>query len=62
MTLLKMTDKEHHINHGLASLSSFPKNGRAAVGMLIEPTSGELIDVIEGQDELCRAWGTCGYR
>lgn len=52
LTLQTMAGEEHRINRGLVSRPFFPKEVRAAIESLIEPTANELLDAIEGQEEL----------
>ncbi|MFM7783509.1 MAG: hypothetical protein ACKPE6_02495 [Gammaproteobacteria bacterium] len=52
LTLQTMAGEEHRINRALVSRPFFPKEVRAAIESLIEPTANELLDAIEGQEEL----------
>ncbi len=52
LTLQTMAGEEHRINRGLVSRTFFPKEIRASIEALIEPTANELLDAIEGQEEL----------
>jgi cytochrome P450 len=52
LTLQTMAGEEHRINRGLVSRPFFPREIRAAVESLIEPVANELLDAVEGQEEL----------
>jgi cytochrome P450 len=51
-TLQTMSGREHSVNRGLVSGAFFPKVVRSYVESLIEPIANELLDAIEGVDEL----------
>lgn len=52
LTLQTMAGDEHRINRSLVSRPFFPREVRAAVESLIEPTAHELLDAMEGREEL----------
>jgi len=51
-TLQTMAGEEHRINRGLVSRAFFPAEVRKQIESLIEPVANELLDAIEGRDEL----------
>lgn len=51
-TLQTMAGEEHRINRGLVSRAFFPQEVRSYVESLIEPIVNELLDEIEGKDEV----------
>ncbi|HSB95082.1 MAG TPA: cytochrome P450 [Spongiibacteraceae bacterium] len=51
-TLQTMAGEEHRINRGLVSRAFFPAEVRSQIESLIEPVANELLDAIEGRDEL----------
>lgn len=51
-TLQTMAGDQHRINRGLVSRSFFPKEVRDHVESLIEPTANELLDTVEGKQEI----------
>ena len=52
LTLQTMAGEEHRINRALVSRPFFPREVRTAIEALIEPTAHELLDAIEGQEEI----------
>ncbi len=52
LTLQTMAGEQHRINRGLVSRPFFPREVRTLVESLIEPTANELLDQIEGCEEI----------
>ena len=52
ITMQALVGEEHRINRGLVAKPFFPKQMRASIEALIEPTARELMDEIEGQEEI----------
>jgi len=51
-TLQTMSGREHSVNRGLVSGAFLPRIVRSYVESLIEPIANELLDAIEGCDEV----------
>jgi cytochrome P450 len=51
-TIQTMAGEQHRINRGLVSRPFFPKKIRAYIEELLEPVAHELLDKIEGQEEV----------
>lgn len=51
-TLQCMSGDLHRVNRALVSRPFFPKQVRAAVTSLLEPLADELLDALEGEDEV----------
>jgi len=52
ITMQALIGEEHRVNRGLVSKPFFPKQMRAAIEALIEPTAKELLDEIAGKEEV----------
>lgn len=51
-TIQTMSGNEHRVNRALVSRPFFPAKVRAAVEALLEPVANELLDQIEGKEEV----------